>query len=524
MHMSEIINDLKRDWKHDLKAGFLVALVALPLSLGIASASGFPPMMGVWTAIVGGLLVSFFMGVELAIKGPAAGLVVIFSSCVDSFGGGFVGWQIASLAVAMSGLLQFTMGKLKWASFLDFYPTSALRGLLASIGVILFARQAHLLLGIAPSELKGKKIAELLAQIPDSILHAEPSIAAIGVISLIVAFAWSASRFAARVPSALVAIGVGILIAAFTQPWLNAPQSLPMLDAGKLDLNFNQGIFQLDGALFSKLGYYLFMLLAVSTIELLLINKAIQLLDPQKRKIHQNKDMVATGLGNVLSGLTGGLAMLSEIARSTASISYGAKTRWANFFHAVFLLLFVLFFAGSLSAIPVAALSALLLQIAYTLLAPKQIVALWTIGKEQFVVFLSTLVACVVVDLFVGCLVGLAVKLLFSAIRGVTWRDYFKVDFRLHNHPNQTEIHFSSSLVFTNGHSLQKMLASVPKNQPVLINLSDCKVVDYASLNALNNFKEDLESVGISVRLEGLHHHISDSKHPLSSKWKKKAA
>ena len=169
-------------------SGFLVFLLALPLSLGIAKASEFPPAMGVLTAMIGGLFVSFFAGSRLTIKGPAAGLITICAGAVTDMGGGTTGWHFALGAVVFAAGIQIIFGLLKFGSLSDFFPPSAVHGMLAAIGLIIFSKQIHILLGINPALLKGKEPLELFAMIPESIMHEDPRVTLVGLLSLIIIF------------------------------------------------------------------------------------------------------------------------------------------------------------------------------------------------------------------------------------------------------------------------------------------------------------------------------------------------
>lgn len=186
------LTGLKENWQSDLLSGFLVSLIALPLSLGIASASNFPPIMGVLTAIIGGLIVALFAGSEPTIKGPAAGLIVIVAGCVDELGRGDfdLGWKLALGVIIVAGVLQVVMGLLKIARLADFFPLSAIHGMLSAIGILIMSKQIHLAVGIAPSELKGKEPLELIAMVPHSLSHMEWHVAFIGIVSLIILFSW----------------------------------------------------------------------------------------------------------------------------------------------------------------------------------------------------------------------------------------------------------------------------------------------------------------------------------------------
>src|SRR6187431_2547088 len=182
------LEGLKQNWRIDALSGFLVFLLALPLSLGIAKASEFPPAMGVLTAMIGGLFVSLFAGSRLTIKGPAAGLITICSGAVIEMGGGEQGWRLALGAVVMAGLIQVVFGRLKFGSLSDFFPPSAVHGMLAAIGLIIFSKQIHVLLGIDPATLKGMEPLELYRMIPHSFMNADPRVALVGIVSLIIIF------------------------------------------------------------------------------------------------------------------------------------------------------------------------------------------------------------------------------------------------------------------------------------------------------------------------------------------------
>ncbi len=204
------IQPLKNYWSSDLMAGFLVSLIALPLCLGIAGASGFPPIMGIMTAIVGGLIVSFFSGSLLTIKGPAAGLIVIVAGCVEGFGGGDLGWHLTLGVVVVAAIAQYFLGVFKIAKLADIFPVSAVHGLLAAIGVIIISRQFHLLLGEDPSTLKGKEPFELLLMFPHAFAVFNTSILIIGTVSLAILFIWPKlpGQVFKKVPVALVVLVV----------------------------------------------------------------------------------------------------------------------------------------------------------------------------------------------------------------------------------------------------------------------------------------------------------------------------
>ena len=342
---------LKENFSKDALSGFLVFLLALPLSLGIAKASDFPAIFGLVTAIIGGIIVSFFAGSALTIKGPAAGLIAICGGAISAFGGGDTGWHLTLGAIVVAGIVQILFGVFKLGKLADFFPGAAIHGMLAAIGIIIMSKQIHSLLGIDPKFLKGKEPLELLAMIPESIMHENAHLAEIGISCLVILIAMSFVKHQKikKIPAPLivliVAIPLGLILNIKTD---DAISNFSLVKIGSIFDAFTNG-FTMKGdfvsrgilnadftALSSHLGefiVYVILFSLIGSLESLLTAKAIDGMDPYKRKSNFNKDLIAVGIGNTLSGLLGGLPMISEVARSSANVSNGAQTRWANFFH-----------------------------------------------------------------------------------------------------------------------------------------------------------------------------------------------
>jgi MFS superfamily sulfate permease-like transporter len=300
---------LVQNWKADALSGFLVSLIALPLSLGIAGASGFPPIMGVLTAIVGGLVVAFFAGSALTIKGPAAGLIVIVAGSVDALGKGdaILGWQLTLGLVVIAGLIQIIFGLLKVASLANFFPLSAVHGMLAAIGIIIMSKQLHFALGIAPTELAGKEPIELLEMLPHSFMNMNYGIAVIGLISLIILFGMPMIKntFIKAIPAPMVVLIVGIALGqVFNLSDPGLANLKPLVNPGKFELSLSNVNFNaFSGDTLTIALSYLFLFTIIGSLESLLTAKAIDLLDPWKRKARLNKDLIGVGFGNTFSGL-----------------------------------------------------------------------------------------------------------------------------------------------------------------------------------------------------------------------------
>ena len=328
---------LKENYASDAVSGLIVFLLALPLSLGIAKASEFPPLMGLLTAIIGGVVVSFFAGSRLTIKGPAAGLIVIMVEGVAEFGGGETGWHLLLGAVVVAGLVQVMFGILKMGKLSDFFPLSAVHGMLAAIGLIIILKQIPVLLNVDPALARGREPFELLALVPDFIRHLDIRATLVGLVSLAIMMGWSSisKGVLKKVPAALVVLLFAIP-AELLLDFQHTEPGYALVHIGNLVENIRVNV---DFAGMSQTGLfikYVIMLALVGSLESLLTVKAIDMMDPFRRKSDANKDLIAIGVGNTLAGILGGLPMISEVARSSSNVANGAKTRWANFFHGFF--------------------------------------------------------------------------------------------------------------------------------------------------------------------------------------------
>ncbi|MBL7918621.1 MAG: SulP family inorganic anion transporter, partial [Bacteroidia bacterium] len=301
---------LKQNFTKDAMSGFLVFLLALPLSLGIAKASDFPAIFGIITAIVGGIIASFFSGSLLTIKGPAAGLIVIASGAVGAFGGGENGWKLALGAIVIAGAIQVLFGVFKLGKLADFFPSAAIHGMLAAIGIIIISKQVHTLLGINPSELKGKEPLELLAMIPQSIAHENAHITEIGISCLLILifFGFIKNQKIKKIPAPLVVLSVAIPLGyALHIKTEGEIANFALVKIGNIWDSFSGGIINADfsGILTHPLAFvqYVILFALIGSLESLLTAKAIDHVDPFKRKSDFNKDLRAIGIGNIVAGL-----------------------------------------------------------------------------------------------------------------------------------------------------------------------------------------------------------------------------
>ncbi|MCA6363041.1 MAG: SulP family inorganic anion transporter [Bacteroidetes bacterium] len=498
---------LKENFTRDALSGFLVFLIAMPLSLGIAKASDFPPVMGLLTAIIGGVIVSLVAGSKLTIKGPAAGLIVICSGAVAAFGGGENGWKMALAAILVAGLLQIVFGFLRFGKLSDFFPAAAIHGMLAAIGLIIISKQVHTLLGIDPSLLKGKEPLELFAMIPESIAHANWHIEIIGLLGLSILFGLSAIKhpLVKKIPVPLLVLGIAIPLGIL----MNFKTDEPAYALVKVGSLFDKIGFNVDfSAITAHPGafvQYVILFALIGSIESLLTVKAIDGLDPFKRKSDTNRDLVAVGLGNTLSAVLGGLPMISEVARSSANVANGARTRWANFFHGLFLLIFLIAAVPLIEMIPNAALAAMLIFVGFRLAHPREFIHTWHIGKEQFLIFISTLVLTLATDLLIGVFSGVLIKFIIHLVNGAGLRNMFRSDFEVLQPDGRTYIvRIKGSAVFTNLLGLKKALMEIPVEGDVTVDFSRVKMVDHTTLKTIQTIKDDVEAEGGSFSILGL--------------------
>lgn len=509
---------LKENWKTDILSGFMVFLLALPLSLGIAKASGFPAAMGVLTAIIGGMVTTIFRVSALTIKGPAAGLITICSGAILEFGGGETGWKIAAAAIVVASLIQMFLAWLKFGSLSDFFPHSAVHGMLAAIGIIIIAKQIPVLLGDDPAIYKGEGPVELLLDIPRFISHAHWHIAIVGLSAILIMFGLTLIRDQKlkKIPAPLVVLLLTIPLSVFWH-FRETEPAYSLVSIGNFwdSLGFNVDFSMAKKFVFWK---YVFMFLFVNSLESLLTVKAIDHLDPYKRTSSYSGDLLGVGVGNFIAGLFGALPLISEVVRSTANISFGGRTKWANFFHGVFLLLSMIFIIPLIELIPNAALAAMLIYAGYRLATPKQFLHTYHIGREQLAIFIITLVVTLAEDLLYGMAAGIMVKFIFHLYNGVSINSLFKAFFTQTKSENGIEIRVYESAIFSNLIGFKKMLTEIPETKEVTFDLSDTKLIDHSFMAFITHFQNEYNGRGGHFDIIGLENHRSFSDHELATK------
>lgn len=517
--------------KANMLAGFLVFLIALPLCLAIANASCFPPVAGVITAIIGGLLTPWISNSQMTIKGPAAGLIVIVAGCALSFGWSpndpaaqMHAYRCTLAVTVIAGVLQVVFALMRTGVVSEMFPTTVVHGMLAAIGVIIISKQSHILLGITPTS---KEPLDLLMEIPHSLFNMNPAIAAIGACCLAVLVAWPLVTHAKlkRIPAPLLVVLLSIGMASYLglesahqYSWIGANYDLSEKFLVSVPSSILSAITFPDFSemLTANTLVWVMMFCLIGSLESILSAKAVDLLDPAKRRTNFDRDLMAVGLANVVAGCLGGLPMISEIVRSRANIDNGAKDRFANLFHGLFLLLFLALAPGLLHRIPLAALAAMLVYTGFRLASPKEFMHMYKLGLDQLVVFVGTVVAVLATDLLVGILVGACLEIGEHLLRGISWKALWRPSLQVTQQDGQSVVTSKDSAVFTTWLRLKKCLNQFDHSERVVLDLSAAAIVDHTVLSKLEDLRRDWSSEGRQLHVTGLDQHRSTSPHPLS--------
>ncbi len=523
------IKDFFKALPKNIFSGFVVSLIALPLGLGLAMASDAPPISGIIAAIVGGIVVSILGGSHVTIAGPGNGLVGVLLVAIST-----LGLENAYIAIIFSGLLLMGLGFFRMGTLADFFPSSAIQGMLAAIGLIILGKQFHIMLA---HKIQREDTVDYLFEIPFSIndaIHYENKglifAALAGVISLAIMLFYSKIRnkYLQLIPAPMWIVILSIGFSYYFELGLHQPNpiskeymisGIPSIQNIIADIpipNFNN-IWTL-----SFLGSVLALTL-ISSIESLLSIKAVDKLDPEKRRSNVNKDLKALGLATVGSGFLGGLNVVTVIARSSVNVNNGASNRSSNFFHATFLVLFIVLFSTQLTRIPLPALMAILVYTGYKLASPSVITKIFSIGKEQLIIFFVTLIVTLKIGLITGIIAGVIATLIIHIVInksfGLFFRNLLKPNvlmFKEASDENNFYVSVKHFCSFLNYYRLKKQLDAVPENEDVIVDFSMCEFVDHTVMENMHSYQELFNKRGGHFDVIGLDMHDTDSKHPFA--------
>ncbi|MBL4862340.1 MAG: SulP family inorganic anion transporter [Crocinitomicaceae bacterium] len=522
-------------WKNDVVAAVSVSLVALPLSLAIAVASGIPPIAGLITAVIGGLVTTFFRSAKLSINGPAAGLIGVILAAVtalDDGSGPKQAYEYVLAAIIVAGMLQVIIGLFKLGRIAEIFPTTVIHGILASIGIIIFAKQMHVAMG---THSDAENTVGILADIFYKMPEVDPLIAVISGIGIILLL------FHARIsykvfhfipaPVWVLAIAVPIVI---LYNYLETHQIAFFGEAFKAPENYLIAVPDnwMDGFVFpdfSKIGTLTFWMVVISinlisSVITLAGAKAVDKLDPYKRKTDMNRDLVGVGISSMISGAVGGLPIITVIVRSTVNVHNNAKTKWSNFYHGLFIMLFVLFLTPVIQMFPKAALAAVLVITGIKLASPRIFKEIYDQGLEQLIFLISTIVITLYKDPLLGLIGGMGITLIAHLlISRVSIPQFIQM---IVNSGTRLKENYDGSYVlkvrgianFLSMLRLIGLLEKVPPGANLQVDLSKARLVDLTFQEKLMEFRRVQRLTGGKVQITGLSQHIAASSHKLALK------
>jgi MFS superfamily sulfate permease-like transporter len=515
---------LKENWRSDLFAAISVSLVALPLALGIAVASDMSPMAGVLSAIIGGVVTTFFRGGHLAINGPAAGLIAVILGGLVALDNN-INYVLAAIVVA--GGIQIVLGVLKMGRFAKLLPSSVLHGILAAIGVIIIAKQAPYALGTTSSaDTVIGNLLDIFYKLPD----ANPFVFIVALVGILILVFYKKinNKFIRAIPAPmwvlLLALPLVFGFDFFTEHSISflgksygvGPKLLIDIPVDPLD-----SIMHPDFGMIGTMAFWLTVLsiTTIASIETLASARAVDKLDPYKRTTNLNKDLIGVGISTMVSGALGGLPIITVIVRSTVNVNSNAKTRWSNLYHGIFLILFVLILAPVLRSVPLAALAAILVHTGFKLASPLVFKHAYDQGVEQLFFLSSTLIITLFTDLLYGIMGGILITLIshillarvgFLPFFKMIYRSGSKVD-RLENGSYDVKLKGISNFLYAL--QLEKLLQEIPIGSVVRIDMSQTRLVDLSIMENVIDFKRIQDNNGGDVKLIGLDNHVASTSH-----------
>ncbi len=519
---------LVQNWRADLLAAISVSLVALPLALGIAVASGVAPIAGLISAIIGGIVVTLYRGSHLAINGPAAGLIAVILSALasmDDGSGNAFNYVLAATVVA--GGIQVVLGIFRLGFIAESIPSSVITGIMVAIGIIIFTSQIYVAMGI--NSIEGNTI-EKLTGIVDHLGEINPFIAIISFIGILMLIILPKlqSRLFHFLPASLWVLIVSIPLvylfnflkghdlSFFGRPFHVGPEFLIQMPE-----DLSKMIMYPD---FSKSHTIEFWIAVVSitliaSIQTLAMAKAVDKLDPYKRKTQLNKDLIGIGLGTMVCGAIGGLPIITVVVRSTVNITNHAKTKWSNFYHGLLLIVFLFLLTPVIQKIPYAALAAILVYIGFRLASPSVFKKIYNEGLEQLLFMLVTLIITLYSNLLWGIICGTLFTLLVQILLArLPISKFFslsaKSDTSMMIHKDGSyDLKIKGVANFLSIHKFMLLIKDIPNGKTLNIDLSDTRLVGLTYQDNLFEFVDNYRNEGGTINISGIESHVSSSNH-----------
>lgn len=497
--------------KQDLPSSIVVFFVAVPLCLGIALASGAPLFAGLIAGIIGGLIVGILSGSPLGVSGPAAGLAVIVLQSIQD-----LGFDVFLLAVFLSGFVQMGLGLARAGVLGYFFPAAVIRGMLAGIGLIIVLKQIPHAFGWdkdpeGEMQFQQPDGETTFSELSNTFDNVDWNAALVAAMAFVILLVWDnvlnkQSKFFQVIQGPLAAVTFGILYqvgtTAWAPAWALAPQHLVSVPTPE---SFDEMLGQFTSPDWSALGngavwIMAFTIAIVGSLETLLCLEATDKLDPLKRVTPTNRELLAQGAGNSISGLIGGLPITQVIVRSSANIQSGARTKLSAILHGVFLLLAVLTIPRILNLVPLPVLASILFVVGYKLAKPQLFMTMFRRGFSQFIPFVVTVLGIVFTDLLSGIGMGMAVAVIVILRRNYRNSHFMHIEESTSHGKHEFHIHLSEEVTFLNKGAIIRELSEIPDDAVVIIDKSKCVEIDHDVIEVIDDFRASVESR--SIRLE----------------------
>ena len=529
------LQGLVENWQSDLIAAVSVALIALPLSLGIALAAGAPAMAGIFSAIVGGVVTTLYRGGHISVNGPAKGVIAVILlgiAVMDDGTGQAFNYVLA--AVVVSGAFQVVLGLLKLGRFADIFHSSVIHGLLAAIGIIIFAKQIHVALGTHTDR---SGIIETLVDAVRLLPEANPFVVIISLMGLLLSLFHSkiSYRFFHILPTPMWVIALSIpfayafnffedhVLSFFGRAYEVGPSLLLEMPDSIMESIMHPNFGKIDTPEFWTT---VISILMITSIESLAIAKAVDKIDPYKRKTDLNKDLTGIGLSTMVAGMIGGLPIIAVIIRSTVNVHNGAKTKWSNMYQGLLLLAFIVILSPIMKQVPLCAFAILLVYTGFKLASPAVFKQVYSHGIEQLIFFVGTMVLTLYTNLLVGLAGGLVLTLLSHILLArVSIPRFFRMIFDSGSNlvmkpDNSYELKIRGIANFLGILKINKLVAQIPSGANATIDLSETRLVGTTVLEDLYDFQKMHQNTGGDIKIQGLDKHISSINHKLATKIK----